>query len=68
MPNTITRYECTVCKGLYDTSAKATACEGSHPGTMSFDRAHQVYKGYDIVPDNISITHDGKTYKYFRKV
>lgn len=67
MPNTITKYECTICKGVYDTSALATACEGKHPETMQFARAAQSYKAFEVMPDVIMITHDGVAYKYYLK-
>lgn len=68
MPTTITRYKCNKCGGEYSTSELATACEGRHPSdTMSFARATQTYLPYDIVPDNIKYTLDGKTYTYYIK-
>ena len=67
MPNTITKYECTICKGIYDTPEAAQACEGRHPNTMSFARGVQTYKAYSVMPDVISITHSGTTYKYYLK-
>lgn len=61
----VTKWQCPVCGGIFDSQSAASTCEGSHPGTMSFDSSHQVYKPYDIVPDNINITHGGKTYRYY---
>ena len=70
MPTTVTKYKCNVCGGVFDDSTgdiSATTCENGHPGTMSFARAAQVYEEYKVMPDNISITHNGKTYTYYLK-
>ena len=68
MPTTITRYKCNKCGGEYDQQSDASACEGRHPSdTISFARATQTYLPYNVVPDNLKLTHSGKTYTYFIK-
>lgn len=69
MPTTITRYKCNKCGGEYDTQAKATTCEGNHPGTISVSSGNQTFKSYSVMPDKLKVTHTinnvTSTYYYY---
>lgn len=65
MPTTITRYKCNKCGGEYDTQAKASTCESSHPGTISVAAASQTYSEYSIMPNRLAVSHSNKTYYYY---
>lgn len=68
MPNTITKYECTICKGIYDTPEAAQACEGRHPAAnMQFARSAQTFLPNEVMPDSIKYTQSGKVYFYYLK-
>ena len=82
MPTQLNVYKCNVCGGIFDHNItvvennetvtltpqqQAQRCEDSHPSTMSFARAAQSYVQYGVMPDSISISHGGKSYRYYIK-